>query len=109
MVADDPFQLVVLVVVCLLVVLLMLTLTWFTARRLGFNREDAIAIQFCGTKKSMATGLPMAQVLFAGMPIGLLVLPLMVFHQIQLMACSVLAGRYARQAETAAQPSSGLP
>ena len=104
-----PFQLVVLVVVCLLVVLLMLTLTWFTARRLGFNREDAIAIQFCGTKKSMATGLPMAQVLFAGMPIGLLVLPLMVFHQIQLMACSVLAGRYARQGEAASQPSSGLP
>jgi len=53
----------------------------------------------CGTKKSLATGLPMATVLFAGQPIGLLMLPLMVFHQAQLMACSALAARYARTAE----------
>lgn len=98
-----PFQLVALVLVCLLVLVLMLALTWFAARRLGFNREDSITIQFCGTKKSMATGLPMAQVLFAGMPIGLLVLPLMVFHQLQLMACSALAARYARQGDAADQ------
>ena len=71
------------------------------ARRLGFSREDAIAIQFCGTKKSLATGLPMANVLFAGSPVGLLVLPLMIFHQAQLMACGSLASRYARQAPDA--------
>ena len=52
-----------------------------------------IAIQFCGTKKSMATGLPMAAVLFAGQPVGLLVLPLMIFHQIQLIACAFIARR----------------
>ena len=76
---------------------LMLWLTWATARRLGFSRADAIAIQFCGTKKSLATGLPMATVLFAGQPIGLLMLPLILFHQAQLMACSALASRYARR------------
>ena len=92
-------DIVALVVVCLVLLALMLWFTWFTARRLGFNRADAIAIQMCGTKKSLATGLPMATVLFAGQPIGLIMLPLMVFHQAQLMACSWLAARYARDPE----------
>ncbi|MEL4504040.1 bile acid:sodium symporter family protein [Luteococcus sp. H138] len=87
-----------LVVVCLVLLAFMLWLTWHVARLLGFNRADAIAIQFCGTKKSLATGVPMATVLFANIPdVGLMVLPLMVFHQVQLMACSAMAGRYARQ------------
>jgi len=93
--------LVVLVVVLLVVLALMLSLTWWTARRLDFNRADAIAIQFCGTKKSLASGLPMAGVLFAGSPVGLLMLPLMLFHQAQLMACSALAARYGRQSPDA--------
>ncbi|MDO5533097.1 MAG: bile acid:sodium symporter family protein [Propionibacteriaceae bacterium] len=92
-------DIVALVVVCLVLLAFMLWLTWFAARRLGFNRADAIAIQMCGTKKSLATGLPMATVLFAGQPIGLIMLPLMVFHQAQLMACSWLAARYARDPE----------
>ena len=88
--------------VCLVMLVFMLWLTWWGARRLHFNRGDAIAIQFCGTKKSLATGLPMATVLFASSPIGLIMLPLMVFHQAQLMACSWLATRYARQANAVA-------
>ena len=92
-------DLVAIVVVSVAVLGVMLWLTWFTARRLGFDREDSIAIQMCGTKKSLATGLPMATVLFAGQPIGLIMLPLMVFHQAQLMACSALAARYARDPE----------
>ncbi len=95
-------DIVALVVVCLVMLVVMLWLTWVVARRLRFNRADAIAIQFCGTKKSLATGLPMATVLFAGSPIGLIMLPLMVFHQAQLMACSWLATRYAREADAAA-------
>lgn len=91
-----------LVVCCAALVAFMLWFTWWLAHRLGFDRADAIAIQFCGTKKSLATGLPMATVLFAGQPIGLIMLPLMVFHQAQLMACSSLASRYARQADAAA-------
>lgn len=92
-------DIVALVVVCLVLLVVMLWLTWFAAKRLGFNRADVIAIQMCGTKKSLATGLPMAIVLFAGQPIGLIMLPLMVFHQAQLMACSWLAARYARDPE----------
>ncbi len=78
---------------------LMLTLTRWLARALGFGREDEIAIVFCGTKKSLASGMPMASVLFADAAgLGALVLPLMIFHQIQLMACGVIATRYAKGA-----------
>lgn len=83
---------------------IVLAVTWFGSHWLGFNRADQIAITFCGSKKSLATGLPMATVLFAGQPIGLIVLPLMLFHQIQLVACAWIAGRLARTAEGAAAP-----
>jgi len=66
---------------------------------LGFSREDRIAIVFCGSKKSLASGVPMAKVLFAGGALGAVVLPLMLFHQLQLMVCAVLAQRYAREPE----------
>ena len=87
-----------LIVFSIVLVAIMLWLTRFTALRLGFNQKDMKAIQFCGTKKSLATGLPMASVIFGGASIGLLILPLMIFHQVQLMMCSWLAARYARQA-----------
>ena len=61
----------------------------------GFSRADEVAIVFCGSKKSLASGLPMATVLLTGQPVGLIVLPLMLFHQVQLMACAALAKRYA--------------
>ena len=69
------------------------------SRRLGFSREDRIAIVFCGSKKSLASGVPMAKVLFAGGALGAVVLPLMLFHQLQLMVCAVLAQRYAKGGE----------
>jgi sodium/bile acid cotransporter 7 len=72
-----------------------LTATWVAGRVLGFAREDAIALQFCGTKKSLVQGVPMAKVLFPGPQAGVILLPLMLFHQMQLMACAYLARRYA--------------
>ncbi|KYH44528.1 bile acid:sodium symporter family protein [Branchiibius sp. NY16-3462-2] len=94
------WQIIVLVVLSVLLVLFMLWLTRWSAQRLGFNRADMIAIQFCGTKKSLASGLPMAAVLFSAGTVGLIVLPLMIFHQIQLMMCSWLAGHYSREPVT---------
>ncbi|WP_022963480.1 bile acid:sodium symporter family protein [Halopseudomonas pelagia] len=88
-------QLAGLVVACCLLLALALVITDFAGRRLGFNTEDRITILFAGSKKSLATGVPMAQVLFTGGTIGMLILPLMLFHQIQLMVCAVLAQRYA--------------
>ena len=71
----------------------------YIARRLKFSRADEIAIVMCGSKKSLATGVPMANVLFAGALIGPVVLPVMIYHQMQLMAAAWLAGRYAKRAE----------
>jgi len=80
---------------CLILLAAILLLTTVLARRLGFNKADEIAIIFCGSKKSLASGVPMAKVLFASHVVGAVVLPLMLFHQIQLMACAVLAQRFA--------------
>lgn len=88
-----------LIIFSVVLVAFMLWLTRFVAEKLGFNRADTIAIEFCGTKKSLATGLPMAAVIFGGANLGLLILPLMLFHQIQLMMCAWLAARYAQGGE----------
>lgn len=76
---------------------LVLWLTSLLGRALGFSREDAIVLQFCGSKKSLATGVPMAGVLFPASQLGAILLPVMIFHQIQLMVCAVLARRYGEQ------------
>ncbi|WP_062380802.1 bile acid:sodium symporter family protein [Pseudomonas abietaniphila] len=89
-----------LVVVCCVLLGLVLLASTLLGKLFGFNVEDRITILFCGSKKSLATGVPMAQVLFAGSTIGVLILPLMLFHQIQLMVCAVLAQRYARRNES---------
>ncbi|MFT3660634.1 MAG: bile acid:sodium symporter family protein [Gordonia sp. (in: high G+C Gram-positive bacteria)] len=93
----NAWQVILMVVIATVLVIGMLIVSGQLPRRMGFDREDTIAIQFCGTKKSLATGLPMATVLFAGSSVGLIVLPLMIFHQVQLILCSWLASRYARQ------------
>jgi sodium/bile acid cotransporter 7 len=73
----------------------MLSLNVFGARRLGFAREDETAIAFCGTQKSLIMGIPMANALFAGSTLGFVVLPMIVYHQLQFMTCAALARRYA--------------
>ncbi|WP_051024701.1 MULTISPECIES: bile acid:sodium symporter family protein [Nocardia] len=87
--------------VAIVLLAVVLGVTAGAARLLGFDRADRIVVIFCGSKKSLATGLPMATVLFAGHPVGLIVLPLMIFHQIQLITCAALAGRWGRAAEEA--------
>ena len=77
---------------------IVLTLSTFLARRLGFDKEDEITIVFCGSKKTLASGVPMATLLFGALPsLGLIVLPIMFYHQLQLFVCSILAERYARR------------
>lgn len=88
-----PFATIVAIDAALLT--LMLATAAMAARRLGFSRADEIAIVFCGSKKSLVSGIPLANVLFAGPTLGLIVLPLMIFHQLQLMACAALARHYA--------------
>jgi len=92
-------QVLVIVAVALVILVFMLWLTWHLAGWLHFGRRDQIAIQFCATKKSLTSGVPMAYVIFPAATVGLIVLPLMIFHQAQLMACSVLASKYAAKDE----------
>jgi sodium/bile acid cotransporter 7 len=87
------------IVLDMVMLALALVITTFAARRLGFSKADEITIVFCGSKKSLASGIPMANIMFAGQAVGLIVLPLMLFHQIQLMTCAALARRYAARAE----------
>nr|WP_321983128.1 bile acid:sodium symporter family protein [uncultured Lichenicoccus sp.] len=82
-----------------------LLITRYGARALGFSREDEIAIVFCGSKKTLASGVPMAGVLFPPATVGMVVLPLMIFHQLQLFVCAVMARRYG--ADTAPVPRLG--
>ena len=90
-------QLLQLVLICALLLAIVLGITLASARLLAFNKEDEITIVFCGSKKSLASGVPMAGVLFPGATLGLILLPIMIFHQIQLMACAVIAQHYANR------------
>lgn len=98
----DGLDLARLLLICSLLLAAVFAATWLAARALGFSRPDEIAIVFCGSKKSLASGVPMAGVLFPAATAGLALLPLMLFHQIQLMACAVIAQRYANRADEAA-------
>ncbi|MEP6966595.1 MAG: bile acid:sodium symporter family protein [Pseudomonadota bacterium] len=98
----SALQIAELIVVCAALLATVLGVTVLFARAAGFAKADEIAIVFCGSKKSLASGVPMAGILFPPAGVGLLVLPLMIFHQLQLMACAVIARRYgARPAEEA--------
>lgn len=90
-------SLLALLVFCCALLALVLVLVWMLGKALGFNMEDRITILFAASKKSLATGVPMAQVLFASQAIGSMLLPIMVFHQIQLMVCAVLAQHFAQR------------
>ncbi len=85
-----------------------LAVTTWTSRWLGFSRQDEIAIVFCGSKKSLAAGLPMLNILFPAGMVGIMMLPLILFHQVQLMVCATLARRYAERAKPARRRIHGL-
>lgn len=91
-----PAALATILTICASVLALMLALTWWAGGRLGMARPDRIALLMCGSKKSMSTGLPMASVLFTPAVAATVALPVILFHQIQLITCAVIARRLAR-------------
>jgi len=80
-----------LIVSCAIILTLSLTFTSLVGLRLGFNLQDRIVILFCGSKKSLVAGVPMANILFPSSMAGVIILPLMLFHQMQLMVCAFIA------------------
>ncbi|QPR27210.1 bile acid:sodium symporter [Edwardsiella hoshinae] len=93
----DGWSLLIILLVSAVLLGVVLLINTYAARALGFDKADEITIVFCGSKKSLANGIPMANVLFPAAAVGMMVLPLMIFHQLQLMVCAWLAQRYARQ------------
>jgi len=96
-------DIVTVIIANMILLAMVLCITMFGSRALGFSKADEITITFCGSKKSLASGVPMANVIFAGQGIGAIVLPLMLFHQIQLMTCAFLAQKYADAAKKRAE------
>ncbi len=94
-----------LIVVCTVLLAAILLIARTAANLLGFSRADRISVVFCGSKKSLVSGIPMARVLFAGPHVGAAILPLMIFHQLQLIVCAWLARRYAADAAMIAPDS----
>jgi len=90
-------QLGMLLVLTSLLLAIVLLLTTLASRRLGFSTADEVTIVMCGSKKSLASGVPIATVLFPPAAVGIAVLPLMLFHQLQLVVCAWLARRYAER------------
>ncbi len=95
----DMADLVVVILLCAAILAFILWLTWWVSGRLGFVREDRVVMLFCGSKKSLASGVPMASALFPASALGPVILPLMLFHQIQLITCAFLAGAMKARSE----------
>ena len=91
--------------ICAVLLALVLFTTVRVARSLKFNTEDEITILFCGSKKSLVSGAPMAAILFPPATAGVMILPLMLYHQMQMMACAVIAQRYAQRVQ---EPAASL-
>ncbi|MGE4535992.1 MAG: bile acid:sodium symporter family protein [Desulfovibrio sp.] len=88
-----------------LLLALALFLSSWIGKRMGMPVEDRITAVFCGSKKTLASGVPMARLIFGANPaLGLIVLPIMFYHPLQLFVCSLLASRYARRDEVQASP-----
>ncbi len=85
----------------LLILAIALGISFAIAKFCRFGKEDEITTVFCGSKKTLASGVPMAKVIFGAaalsgdLDIGLIVLPIMFYHQLQLLVCTILANRYA--------------
>lgn len=89
-------DLLVLLLLSMLILLTVMGVNWGVARLVGLSRADMIVLMFCGSKKSLVSGVPMAGALFPAAQVGLIILPLMIFHQLQLFLCAALAARFAR-------------
>ncbi|WP_203300846.1 bile acid:sodium symporter family protein [Marinobacter sediminum] len=83
------------IVLCVALLTLFMIIARLLVRYFGFSLQDEAAVVFCGSKKSLASGLPMAKVLFSGHPgFGMIVLPIMCYNQIQVILGAILAQRY---------------
>ena len=93
----------IMVLVCLMLAIVLALSAWF-GRAVGFEDPDSKSMLFCGSTKSLASGVPIANILFAGGQLSLIILPLMLYHQLQLIVCAIIAQRMASPSEAPAAP-----
>lgn len=104
-------ELLTLLLICALMLACIMGFSSLLGRIMGFSMADRITLTFCGSKKSLASGVPIAHILFSASMVGAMVLPLMLFHQLQLIVCSILAQRWSQrppdtdQADQQAKPT----
>lgn len=79
------------------------------SRALKFNHPDTAALVFVGSQKSLASGAPMASILFSPEAVGAILLPLMLYHQAQLMLGAFLARRHLHASDAAQERSAVEP
>lgn len=104
-----PTDLIMLLAFSLVILLLVMVINALAARLAGLSRADTIVLLFCGSKKSLVSGVPMAGALFPAAQVGMVILPLMIFHQLQLFLCAALAGRFVRAADGHVPARPALP
>lgn len=92
----DATQLIIMCIVCVILLAIVLIFTWSVGKLIGMNYGDRVALLMCGSKKSLSSGLPIAAAIFPTAILGLISVPLIVYHQIQLVVCAVIAGRLAQ-------------
>ena len=97
----SPASLAILVALCLGLLAVVMAAAVAAGRAAGMDHADMMALLYCGSTKSLATGLPMAGILFAGQDISLIILPLMLFHLLQLGACAIISQRMAARGAAA--------
>jgi sodium/bile acid cotransporter 7 len=105
-----PMTLLVLGLVVAVLLATALLITHAGARVCGLDHADQVAVVFCGSQKSLVAGIPIAGVLFSGPTLGVVVLPIMLYHPMQLVVCAWLARRFAKRVATArASVGAALP
>lgn len=92
----SAWQIIGLIAISCALLAFILAFTWYVSGWAKITRAGRIAVLMCGSKKSLATGLPMAQAIFPAAVIGPIAVPVIVFHQIQLLVCAVIASRMGR-------------
>ena len=85
-------------------------LTEVLARALRLERPDLIAARCCAPQKTLASGVPMAKIIFGAHPgIGLILLPVLLYHPLQLLVCGALASHWGRRKPEQDPDSPGVP
>lgn len=91
-------ELIFIAVLVLILFYLVYFLTKYVAKKLGFNRDDTVTAQFCGTKKSLVHGTVFSKIVIpSSLPIGIILLPLMLFHAFQLFIISIIATKMGKE------------